>query len=357
MAGTLAFATVCVEDAWAAGPAASDKAKLKEAEKLYRAGETKFETADYEEALALWKEAYALLPATAEANVIRHTLVYNISEAQIKAYEINRNVTHLRKAKLLLEDYLTRHRQLYGDDKEAAAERSEARDRLRMVEKKIEEAEARGEKATPITGPAGGDDATGEGEETPTEEPEQAEEPKKQERQLSPEQQARRDREQLIKTNPVLKRQYDKATGLTVGGGVMAGIGVVLAAVGALSLMAIPGCQNAGLSARCDRNFLIAGLVTGIPGLGLMAGGGAMLGIGLKRRSNLKDPNKPLPAGVEAPPPTPTDQPTSDAATPEPAAPAAEPEAAPAAAPEQPSAYVAPLFLRDGGGAALTIRF
>jgi tetratricopeptide (TPR) repeat protein len=354
LAGTLAFATVSVEEAWAAGPAASDKAKLKEAEKLYRAGETKFETADYEEALALWKEAYGLLPDTPEAQVIRHTLVYNISEAQIKAYEINRNVTHLRKGKLLLEDYLAQHRQLYGDDNEAASERSEARDRLRLVEKKIQEAESRGEKATPITGPSGDDGATPEGE-TPAEgEGEQAEEPKKEERKLTPEQQAKRDREQLIKTNPILKRHYDKATGLTIGGGVMAGVGIVLAAVGGLSIMSIAGCQNVGLSANCERNLLITGLVTGIPGLGLMAGGGAMLGIGLKRRSALKDPNKPLPEGIQAPPPTATEEPT-DAA--EPAAPEAEPAPGPAAEPEQPTAFVTPLFLRDGGGAALTIRF
>lgn len=353
LAGTLALAVIEVPEALAAGPASSEKADLKEAEKLYKQGKTKFETADYEEALALWKEAYALLPESTDTQVIRNALVYNISEAQVKAYEINRNVTHLRKAKLLLDDYLARHRQLYGDDEKAVKERSDARDRLREVEKMIAEAEARGEQATPIATAGGTETAPGgEGEAGESEsEPEQAEEPPEP---LSPEEQAQRDRIELLKTNPVLRAKYQKATGLMVGGAVMGGIGIVLVAVGGLSAMAIPNCDVTGLTPNCDRNLLIAALVTGIPGLGLTAGGGAMLGIGLKRRSALKDPDKPLPAGAEPAPSSGTSSGTGPETGSE-GDPGAE--AAPAPAPEEPSASIGPMFLRDGGGATFTVRF
>jgi tetratricopeptide (TPR) repeat protein len=351
LAGSLSLAVLQVPPAMAAGPAA-EQADLKEAERLYKQGKTKFETADYEEALALWKQAYALLPESADTQVIRNALVYNISEAQVKAYEINRNVTHLRKAKLLLDDYLARHRQLYGDDENAVKERSDARDRLREVERMIAEAEARGEQATPIAG-AGETEAT---EAVPTE-PQQQQPEKKPERPLSPEEQAERDRIELIKTDPVMRAKYQKATGLMVGGAVMGGIGIVLLAVGGLSAMAIPNCNISGLAANCERNLLVAALVTGIPGLGLTAGGGAMLGIGLKRRSVLKDPTKPLPAGVgrTTTQPTPTEPAPYPAPGPAPEEDGAPDEAVPA--PEQPSAFLQPMFLRDGGGATFTVRF
>lgn len=323
LASSLALAVVEVPRAEAAGPAASDQSNLKEAEKLYKQGKTKFETADYEEALALWKEAYALLPESADTQVIRNALVYNISEAQVKAYEINRNVTHLRKAKLLLDDYLARHRQLYGDDEKAVKERSDARDRLREVEKMIEEAEARGEEATPIATP-GETGTTGDDGEPATDEREPE---KKPEKALSPEEQAKRDRIQLLKTHPVAKARYSKATSMTVGGGVMGGIGIVLLASGALAGMSISVC-DVSINANCERNLLIAALALGIPGLGLTAGGGAMLGIGLKRRSALKDPNKPIPGVTDG-----------------------------AAEPAEPSASLGPMFLPDGGGATFTVRF
>jgi hypothetical protein len=95
--------------------------------------------------------------------------------------------------------------------------------------------------------------------------------------------------------------------------------------------MSISVCDET-LAPNCRRNLLIAALTTGIPGLGLTAGGGAMLGIGLKRRKALKDPNQPIP-GV------------TDKAT------------APAAEPAEPSATLGPMFLPDGGGATFTLRF
>ncbi len=354
LAGTLAFASFQLPIAAAAGPAGSEQAKIKEAEALYKQGKTKFETADYEQALALWKQAYSLLPDSEDAHVVRNALVYNISEAQIKAYEINRNVTHLRKAKLLLEDYLNTHRQLYGDDAEATKERSGARDRLRQVEKMLTEAEAKGEKATPI-GPTEPADAEGADEQPEEKKPE-----KKPEKKLSPEEQAQRDRIALLKSDPILKAKYQKASSQLVGGSVMAGIGIILVGVGGLSALAIPTCNINGLAPGCERNLLIVALATGIPGLGLAAGGGAMLGIGLKKRRALKDPNKPLPGHPARPAPA---SPGAGEATPEvesaspeaaPTAPSAEPAAA---EPAQPSAWLGPMFLPDGAGATFTVRF
>ncbi|MEE9384021.1 MAG: hypothetical protein V3V08_11475 [Nannocystaceae bacterium] len=110
-----------------AGPARAPETRppdesMREAETLYRHGKAKFETAEYQEALLYWKRAYGLLPDTEAASVIRHPLVYNISEAEVQAYEVTRNIAHLRKARILLEDYLATHAALHGEGEDATAE-------------------------------------------------------------------------------------------------------------------------------------------------------------------------------------------------------------------------------------------
>ena len=129
---------------------------LAEAQDLYQQGEIKFQTADYEEALALWKKAYAMLPDGEENRAIRHALVYNIAEAHSQAYEVTRNPTHLRKAKILLENYRAEHRALYGDEPEAVKERAEADERLAELDRKIAASEEAGEQASPINEAGGG---------------------------------------------------------------------------------------------------------------------------------------------------------------------------------------------------------
>ena len=256
---------------------------LKEAEALYKKGKVHFEIAEYQEALSLWKKAYALLPDDESARVVRHALVYNISEAEIKAYEVNRNPTHLRKAKVLLERYLNEHRAFYGDSQKATKERTDVRDRLAETERMIKESEARGEQSSPIeSNPA---------EASPVDEaaPNEPGEPAPPDKTLSP----RKQREFEIRNTPELKREYDKARKRIISGAVMLGIGTPITMIGLASLGAAGSEPSSDATIDLARGGLIGfGTVATLGGLGLLAGGGALLGLGIKKRKALLNPPK-----------------------------------------------------------------
>ncbi len=78
----------------------------------------------------------------------------------------------------------------------------------------------------------------------------------------------------------------EKAARQIVGGVVMASLGLILGVTAFGLVGARATCELEG-DAECAKNMRIAALSTGLPGLGLMAGGGALLGIGLKKRKAL----------------------------------------------------------------------
>jgi hypothetical protein len=284
-AGNLSFAPA---------EAAEDPA-LTEAKSLYKEGEVKFQTADYEEALALWKKAFAMLPDGEETRAIRHALVYNIAEAHRRAYEVSRNPTHLRKAKILLENYRADHRNLYGDEPEAVKERSEVDDRIAELDKMIADSEAAGETATPLTGDAGADGGTNTTGDTGTAPPPT---PQPQPKPLSPKQQWERD----VKADPVLGPKWEKANKRIVGGAVMAGIGIPFVAV-SIALI-FPAVQPVDPDAVfTGKGLLWTGVaVTGVIGLGLLIPGGVLLGTGIGARKQVLQA-KPKPTGFLTPMP------------------------------------------------------
>ena len=194
---------------------APDDPEIVEARALYKDGEIKFQTADYEDALALWKKAYGMLPDGEDTRGMRHALVYNIAEAHSRAYEVSRNQTHLRKAKILLETYRSQHRELYGDETEAVAERTEVDDRIAELDKLIAESEAAGEVAAPISEPEEGepDDAVAPPPEKPQPQP----------RILTPRQQWDKD----IRVDPKLGPQWAQSQKRLVGGSILTGIGSI----------------------------------------------------------------------------------------------------------------------------------
>lgn len=246
-----------VEPTEASEPAAEVDPAIAEARRLYLEGQGHFETADYLMALSFWKEAYGTLTANASTQEIRNTLVYNISEAQIKAYEINRNLTHLRKAKLLLEDYLTKHEELYGDSESAVRERAQGRERLEEVRDLLAKGEALGETASPIPDPR--KDGPADAEQGQPEGPA-----------LTPKQQRRVE----IENDPELKKLDKKHTAFIIAGSVTLGVGVVSggAAIGGYAATPIGGIFLATVG--------VAGIVTGA----------TLLGVGVKRRKKLRQP-------------------------------------------------------------------
>ncbi|MCA9682005.1 MAG: hypothetical protein KC457_07395 [Myxococcales bacterium] len=258
---------------------------LAEAQDLYQQGEIKFQTADYEEALALWKKAYAMLPDGEENRAIRHALVYNIAEAHSQAYEVTRNPTHLRKAKILLENYRAEHRALYGDEPEAVKERAEADERLAELDRKIAASEEAGEQASPINeaggGGAGTDGAGTGGPDTGNPPP-----PTKP---MTPRQQW----DYEVKMDPMLGPKWAKGNRRLVGGAVMTGIGGIFALISLGSFVVAPNSLFPGAA-------WATGGATGVIALALLIPGGIFLGTGVALRKEVLKA-KPRPVGTLVP--------------------------------------------------------
>jgi hypothetical protein len=292
LAVAIASAPLAIPNLAAAGAPANEAAAedpaFTEAKALYKAGEVKFQTADYEEALDLWKNAFAILPEGDEYRGIRHALVYNIAEAHSKAYEISRNSTHLRKAKVLLENYRAAHRELYGDEADAVKERSEVDDRIAELDKKIADSAAAGEVATPLT-----EDNGAAPQPQPQEQPQPAPQPSKP---LTPQQQW----EAEVKADPVLGPDWEKGTKRVVGGAVLTGIGSIFAIV-SVSSFVIGSSGNVFFPGV----WYGTGGVTGALALGMIIPGGVLLGIGAAKRRQVLNA-KPKPSARLAPMLSPT---------------------------------------------------
>jgi hypothetical protein len=258
-------ASLALPDIAFAAPPASDDSAM--AQTLYQEGEALFKTADYDGALEKWRAAYGLLPATADTQAIRNSLAFNIAEAERRAYAIDQDVAHLRKAKILLEDYIAENERLYGNEARAAQERSDAKERLAAIDAEI---------AAAAQGPSSPGGATPP--------------PQSGGIALSPEEQ----RIQEIKASPDLQRQWNKSKGLIIGGSITLGLGgpVTLAGLGTMIAGATADAFDPidGSETRADNAAIAAGGVITVVGLGMMAGGAAMLGIGIKRRRELKQP-------------------------------------------------------------------
>jgi tetratricopeptide (TPR) repeat protein len=266
-----------------AAPSAAEKKAIDEAKDLYEKGRTAFDMADYDEAIALWKEAYAKLPDGPDAVAIKNSLVFNISEAQVRAYEIDKNVMHLRKARVLLSDYLRNHEELYGTDKDAIQERAEAQARLEEIDEMIAGADASG---GPGPGP---DDAKPEPSEKKDDGPSEAESRDQQERA------AREARMQEIQTDPELRKQDAANKKRIVTGAVLGGIGITFLAgayvtysVGAAAPAPTP--TNPTPTASLSTGALVATLVLGLAGLGLTGAGAGLFATGMKKRKQLRAP-------------------------------------------------------------------
>lgn len=133
-----------------------------ESRALYDEGKARFDTFDYEGAVELWTKAYAKLPE--ESAGVRNAMVYNIATAQEKAYDLDKDVQHLRQAVLLLEQYVKNYKAIYKKTPETKAEVDKAEARIAVLKERIERAE-RGEDASPppVTTPPDTPADTGDG--------------------------------------------------------------------------------------------------------------------------------------------------------------------------------------------------
>ncbi|PRP91987.1 hypothetical protein ENSA5_51980 [Enhygromyxa salina] len=113
---------------------------MSEAKRLFDAGVARYTAADYEAAVDLWLEAYAMVPPAFENRLIKAELIYNVARAQQKWFEIDRDVKHLRQSREILDRYLGEIDELYGD--QAPLEREKIQEQIDEVDEQIGEWEA-----------------------------------------------------------------------------------------------------------------------------------------------------------------------------------------------------------------------
>ena len=116
----------------------SDMARAKE---LFDAGVARYTAADYEGAVDLWLESYALIPPVFENRLIKAELIYNVARAQQKWFDIDQDIRHLRQSHEILGRYLDEIDELYPKE-QAALERDKIQEQIDELEQQIAEWEA-----------------------------------------------------------------------------------------------------------------------------------------------------------------------------------------------------------------------
>ncbi len=156
---TLAVALACpagvavsfVPTTVVAAPAPADEeAQLAEAREMFERGRSKYDTFDYEGAIDVWQQAMAKVPPSQAG--VRNAMVYNIALAQEKAYDVDKDVAHLRQAVLLLEQWVGSYKAMFKKTPETEAEVGKAQKRIENLNARIKRIEA-GEDTTTVAPP------------------------------------------------------------------------------------------------------------------------------------------------------------------------------------------------------------
>jgi tetratricopeptide (TPR) repeat protein len=239
----------------AAGPSPNNDASLEEARELYSKGKAAYETFQYEAAIDLWTEALAKLPPDRAG--IRNRMVYNIATAQEKQYDLDKDISRLRNAAMLLERWIEEYKLLFKKTAETQAEVERAEARLEELRQKIAAAESGQDAATVTTEP-----------ETGAPEPETAGASKEVgfESDFDVPPDVLDHRKRIAAEN--------RAQGFIAGGWTALGLGFLFTVAGVGTII---GLRHNRLGVGGG----IAGTVIGVAG---MAAGGALLGVGYKKK-------------------------------------------------------------------------
>ena len=236
---------------------------LAAAKEKHAEGQAEFDAANYTGAVEAWTAALKALPSKDERSATyRPLILYNIAAAREKLFEIHRDVSQLRQAKILLERFDASIDEVYGHDPAAAeAERTRVREKIAALDARIAEAEGKTEPATDPQTTTDPDPTTDPVTPTKTDEP-----------------------------------ATDRgARGMMIGGGVMLGLGVV--AIGGLAASAVISERANDISdipdddaeARADQfakgqRANNAAIAMGVLSPLLLAGGVALMVVGAKRK-------------------------------------------------------------------------
>jgi hypothetical protein len=118
-------------------PPSGDEAAVEQAKQLFDAGATKYETADYIGAIELWTEAFGLVPSLPEYAAIKARLIANIAAAQERAYSVDKQVSHLNQAKILIERYRSALADIYPDEVEREKELVWVNERVAKIDAEL----------------------------------------------------------------------------------------------------------------------------------------------------------------------------------------------------------------------------
>jgi tetratricopeptide (TPR) repeat protein len=244
--------------------AAPESSSNEEAETMFRRGQAKYETADYNGAIDLWTEAYALIESSPETASIKALLLYNLAQAHVKAYELDEDDIHLKQALQLLQNFRNNLSLLYEDKAQLDEETKKVDERLAEIEAMLAASK-----------PPVPEDEPGEEDPPPPEVVEPEPEPVADRGDARP-------GKPLIITGGVL-------LGLGVGSGVIAIVGAVLGSgandIADLDPSDLAARENQFGTGRTGNVLAIVGTV----GAGvLLPIGGALIGVGAKRNGKAK---------------------------------------------------------------------
>lgn len=148
LASLMTLATAAPHEAQAAPPSAQLDPGV---EDLLRRGKSKYEVADYEQAVDLWTQAYEQIPPGPEFQTRKAALMYDLSSALEKQFEIEGEVKHLKRAKMLLENYRAALPAIYTLESDRLPADQRAASRIAQLDEKIAAAEGT---AAPVVVPA-----------------------------------------------------------------------------------------------------------------------------------------------------------------------------------------------------------
>ncbi|KIG13076.1 hypothetical protein DB30_00541 [Enhygromyxa salina] len=138
-------------------PAAADEApvdpNLETAETIFRQGQAKYETADYAGAIELWTAAYALVGSSTENASIKALLIYNLAQAHLKAFDLDKDKIHLKQALQLLQSFRSNLSLLHEDQEQLATETTKVEARIAEIEGMLADLERPASEPTPVPAP------------------------------------------------------------------------------------------------------------------------------------------------------------------------------------------------------------
>ena len=120
-------------------PSAALAAPANDVERMYTQGQEKLEARDYTAAADVWTRLLGALEENADNRAIRETVILNLIEAHLLAYNLlvdeegKKDVAHLRRAEATLREYIATFNGVYGEGVALSVDISQKHEELRDV--------------------------------------------------------------------------------------------------------------------------------------------------------------------------------------------------------------------------------